>query len=50
MLIQKFDIVKKDDIVEIVLEDISSMSIEEIEGLDNPTIYKIKVKSGRKSI
>ncbi len=50
MLIQKFDIVKSDNIVEIVLEDISSMSIDEIERLDNPTIYKIKVKSGRKSI
>ena len=50
MHIQKFDIVKSDNIIEIVLEDISSMSIDEIERLDNPTIYKIKVKSGRKSI
>ncbi len=50
MAIQKFDIVKKDSVIEIVLENISSMSINEIVRLDNPTIYKIKVKSGRKSI
>jgi len=50
MYIQKFKILVADDELEIILDDISSMNKQEIESLENPTKYKIKVKSGRKGI
>ncbi len=50
MLIQKFKIINNKNEINIILEDISSMSIKEIEDLKNPTNKNIKVISGRESI
>jgi len=50
MLIQRFNIVKDGKNLNIELDYISFINKSEIESLENPTKYKIKVKSGRKSL